>query len=154
EAVQTLAMTPFDKARAPWETVLFEGLPDGRAGYALKLHHATTDGLGAVQLLSGLHSRTAEPNAHKPQPPAPRSEVPSDSRELLHQAGRDLRAAARVGSTGLIASLSALRRPDRAGQEALEFARSLRRVMGDPPGAQSPLLRPRSMSWRFHALDL
>src|SRR5581483_2779632 len=36
EAVQTLAMTPFDKARAPWETVLFEGLPDGRAGYALK----------------------------------------------------------------------------------------------------------------------
>jgi hypothetical protein len=27
-------------------------------------------------------------------------------------------------------------------------------VIGDPPAARSPLLRARSMSWRFHALDL
>jgi WS/DGAT/MGAT family acyltransferase len=154
EAVQTLAMTPFDKSRSPWETVLFEGLPDGRAGYALKLHHATTDGLGAVQLLSGLHSRTAEPNPHKPQPPAPEPETLSHSRELVRQAGRDVRGAARFGVAGLAGSLAALRRPDRAVKEALEFAGSLQRVVGDPPAAPSPLLRERSMSWRFHALDL
>jgi hypothetical protein len=95
EAVQTLAMTPFDKARAPWETVLFEGLPDGRAGYVLKLHHATTDGLGAVQLLSGLHSRTSAPNPNKPQPAAPQPERPSHSRELARRA-----APARPGRAG------------------------------------------------------
>jgi WS/DGAT/MGAT family acyltransferase len=153
EAVQMLAMTPFDKARAPWETVLFEGLPDGRAGYVLKLHHATTDGLGAVQLLSGLHSRTAEPNPDKPQPAAPVPERPSHSRELVRQAARDAAAAARLGA-GLVGSLAALRRPDLAVRDALEFAASLQRVMGDPPTAPSPLLRKRSMSWRFHALDV
>jgi WS/DGAT/MGAT family acyltransferase len=153
EAVQTLAMTPFDRARAPWETVLFEGLPDGRAGYVLKLHHATTDGLGAVQLVSGLHSRTAAPNPHKPQPAAPEPESPSHSRELARQAVRDVAGAARFGA-GLVGSLGALRRPDRAVREALEFTASLQRVMGDPPATPSPLLRERSMSWRFHALDV
>jgi WS/DGAT/MGAT family acyltransferase len=153
DAVQTIAMTPFDKARPPWETVLFEGLPDGRAGFVLKLHHATTDGLGAVQMLSGLHSRTAEPNPDKPQPPPPEPERPSHSRELARQAARDVAGAARIGG-GLIGSLRALRRPDRAVRDALEFAASLRRVMGDPPAEPSPLLRERSMSWRFHALDV
>jgi WS/DGAT/MGAT family acyltransferase len=153
EAVQTLAMTPFDRARAPWETVLFEGLPDGRAGYVLKLHHATTDGLGAVQLLSGLHSRTAEPNPNKPQPEAPASETPSHSRELARQTVRDVAAAARAGR-GLVGALGALRRPDRAVRDAVEFTASLQRVMGGPPATPSPLLRERSMSWRFHALDV
>jgi diacylglycerol O-acyltransferase len=153
EAVQTLAMTPFDKARPPWETVLFEGLPDGRAGYALKLHHSTTDGLGAVQLLSGLHSRTAEPNPDKPQPGAPPSEIASHSRELARQAARDIAGLARFGR-GLVGSIGALRRPDRALRDAAEFAASLQRVIGDPPAPPSPLLRERSMSWRFHALDV
>jgi hypothetical protein len=39
-------------------------------------------------------------------------------------------------------------------REALEFTGSLQRVLGDPPAAPSPLLRGRSMSWRFHALDV
>ena len=153
EAVQTLAMTPFDKARSPWETVLFEGLPDGRAGYALKLHHSTTDGLGAVQLLGGLHSRTAVPNPDKPQPAAPPAERPSHSRELARQAIRDVAGASRFGRR-LTGSLGALRRPDKAVKDAAEFAASLRRVLSDPPAPPSPLLRERSMSWRFHALDV
>jgi WS/DGAT/MGAT family acyltransferase len=154
EAVQGLAMTPFDKARPPWETVLFEGLPDGRAGYVLKLHHATTDGLGAVALLSGLHSRTAAPNPNKPQPAAPEPETPSHSRELVRQAARDLTGAARFAVTALAGSAGVVRRPDRAVREAREFTGSLGRVMGDPPAAPSPLLRQRSMSWRFCALDV
>src|SRR5262249_27961372 len=52
-----LAMTPFDRTRPPWEALLVEGLPDGKAAYLLKLHHALTDGLGLKQLLSQLHSR-------------------------------------------------------------------------------------------------
>jgi diacylglycerol O-acyltransferase / wax synthase len=153
EAVQTLAMTPFDKARAPWETVLFEGLPGGRAAFALKLHHSTTDGLGAVELLRGLHSRTFEPTPDKPQPQAPVPEMPSPSRELARQAARDLAGAARLGR-GLVGSLAAVRHPNRALRDAVEFAASLQRVLGDPPAAPSPLLRRRSMSWRFHALDV
>lgn len=154
DAAQTVAMTPFDKARSPWETVLFDGLPEGRAGFVIKLHHSATDGLGAVQLLSGLHSRTAAPNPNKPQPAAPESERPSHSRELARQAARDVAGAARFGGRSLLGSLGALRRPDRALHNAAEFAASLQRVLGDPPAQPSPLLRERSMSWRFHALDV
>ena len=153
EAMETLAMTPFDRARAPWETVLFEGLPDGRAGYALKLHHSATDGLGAVELLRGLHSRRIDANPDKPQPSPPAGEALSQSRELVHQAARDLRAGARRARR-LVGSVGALRRPDRALRDALEFAASVQRVQGDPPAPPSPLLRDRSMSWRFHALDV
>ena len=46
EAAQQIGMTPFDRARSPWEAVVFEGLADGRAAYLLKLHHSTSDGMG------------------------------------------------------------------------------------------------------------
>ena len=65
-----LAMTPFDRTRPPWEAVLVEGLPDGKAAYLLKLHHALTDGLGLRQLLSQLHSRQRAHQPDKPQPTA------------------------------------------------------------------------------------
>jgi Wax ester synthase/diacylglycerol acyltransferase catalytic domain len=65
---EQIAMTPFDRARSLWEATLFEGLPNGRAGYLLKTHHSTTDGLGSIQLLSQVHSSTRDPNPGKPQP--------------------------------------------------------------------------------------
>lgn len=68
---EQIAMTPLDPARPPWEAVLFEGLPDGKAVYLLKVHHAMTDGLGAIDLLSGLHSSSRDPMPDKPQPPHP-----------------------------------------------------------------------------------
>jgi WS/DGAT/MGAT family acyltransferase len=153
DAMETLAMTPFDRARPPWETVLFEGLPDGRAGYGLKLHHSTTDGLGAIELLRGLHSRSPDPDPNKPQPNPPDPETPSGSRELVRQATRDLRAGARR-LTRLAGAVGALRRPEQALRDALEFAASVRRVQGDPPAPPSPILHRRSMSWRFIALDV
>ena len=39
--------------RPLWEVLFVEGLADGRAGYVVKTHHSVTDGLGAVQLMSG-----------------------------------------------------------------------------------------------------
>jgi diacylglycerol O-acyltransferase len=58
DLAQNLAMTPFDKARSPWEATLVEGLEGGRAGYILKLHHATSDGLGIIQLLARVLQRS------------------------------------------------------------------------------------------------
>nr|MBA2348857.1 hypothetical protein [Solirubrobacterales bacterium] len=77
---EQLAMVPFDKARSPWEVVLIEGLEGGQAAYMLKLHHATTDGLGAVQLLGMLHSKDRAPTKDKQQvpPPDPEPTTPMD----------------------------------------------------------------------------
>ena len=152
-AAEQVAMTPFDKARSPWEAVLFEGLEGGRAAYLLKLHHATSDGMGGIQLLSMLHSRMREHNPDKPQRAAPAAESPSGADLLGRQFARDVRGVPRVlrdaaGAARLLA------RPDRAARDALHFGASLRRVLADPDAEASPLLRGRSLSWRFLALDV
>jgi len=153
EAAQQIGMTPFDRARSPWEAVLFEGLADGRAAYLLKLHHSTSDGMGGIQLLSMLHSRTREHNPDKPQRPEPEPEHPRALGLLVEQAVRDLRAVPGLArsSAGLLRRLA---RPQRATREAWSYARSLRRVLADPDAPRSPLLTGRSMSWRYLALDV
>ena len=55
------AMAPFDRERPPWQAQVVEGLEGGRAAYILKLHHALSDGIGIVQLMSFMHSRSPEP---------------------------------------------------------------------------------------------
>jgi diacylglycerol O-acyltransferase / wax synthase len=152
-AAEQVAMTPFDRARSPWEAVLFEGLPEGRAAYMLKMHHSTTDGMGGFQLFSQLHSRTRESNLAKPQPPPPAPEWRTPQDVFLEQARRDARALGGIGaSVGGLAR--ALADPARALDDGLRFVASLARVLADPDAEGSPLLRARSLSWRFGALDV
>jgi WS/DGAT/MGAT family acyltransferase len=150
EMAAQLAMTPFDKARSPWEAVLYEGLPDGRAAYVLKLHHSSTDGIGAVQLLSQLHSSTSESRANRPEPPAPEPERPSQVGLVARQAQREAGGALNM----LRHAAGRLQRPDRAVRGALRFGDSLRRVLADPAAEGSPLLRGRSLTWHFLAFDV
>ena len=56
---------PLDPARPPWEVLLVEGLPDGRAAYLLKIHHAMTDGLGLM------HSDRVDPRGGRRGRPLP-----------------------------------------------------------------------------------
>jgi WS/DGAT/MGAT family acyltransferase len=152
-AAEQVGMTPFDRARAPWESTLFEGLPGGRSAHLLKMHHSTTDGMGAFQLFSQLHSQTRESNPKKPQPPVARPERPTPAELLVDQMGRDARAL-----PGLLASagglLRQLSRPVDTAKSALRFGASLARVLGTPDAEGSPLLSGRSLSWRFIALDV
>lgn len=151
---QQLAMVPFDRARSPWEVTLVEGLPAGRCGYLLKLHHATTDGLGVVQLLEMLHATSREPNPTKPQPRALPSERSTPAELLGQQLSRDAASIPRIAARNALVAAHALQRPDRAVLRAARFGASLRRVLGDPEGESSPLLAGRSLSWRFSTLDV
>lgn len=63
---ERFALAPLNRRRPLWEAVLVEGLADGKAAYLLKLHHSVTDGLGGIQLLSLVQSRTREHTADKP----------------------------------------------------------------------------------------
>jgi WS/DGAT/MGAT family acyltransferase len=152
-ATEQIAMTAFDKHRAPWESVLVDGLPDGQAAFILKLHHSATDGVGATQLLGMLHSRTREPNRDVPEPPPPPPDTVSPLGAVARQVSGDARAIGGVAAA-LLRRSAALRRPDRAAADALHYAGSLRRVLANPPGEPSPLLRHRSLSWRFAAMDV
>jgi diacylglycerol O-acyltransferase / wax synthase len=153
-ATEQIAMTPFDRARSPWEAYLFEGLAEGGAGYLLKMHHSATDGLGAVQLLSQLHSHQREPMTDKPQPPPPVPDATTPTEHLVHQVVQDARLGAGHLLDGASRGLRALAHPDRSLREAVDFASSLARVMGGDAGEGSPLLGERSMSWRFLCLDV
>ncbi|MEM7412802.1 MAG: wax ester/triacylglycerol synthase domain-containing protein [Myxococcota bacterium] len=152
-AAEQAAMPPFDRARSPWEAILFEGLPDGRGAFFLKMHHSTTDGMGSVQLFSQLHSRTREHNPRKPQPPPPPPEQATPFEVLRDRVARDLQALPDLlGLAGKAARAAA--DPVASTNEALEFASSLRRMLAEPDGEGSPLLGKRSLSWRFAALDV
>ncbi|HYF26189.1 MAG TPA: wax ester/triacylglycerol synthase domain-containing protein [Baekduia sp.] len=146
-----IAMTAFDKARSPWEAVLIEGLPDGQAAYVLKMHHSATDGIGAIQLLTQMHSRQREPTPDKPWPALPPPEDEHVARALARQATGDARAIAGAarGVAGRV-----LRRPDRALRDTASGLASARRVLADPPAQGSPLLADRGMTWRFVAMDV
>jgi diacylglycerol O-acyltransferase len=152
-AAEQVAMTPLDRARPPWESILFEGLPDGRAAHLLKMHHSTTDGLGGIQLLSQLHSRRREPDADKPQPPVPPPERPTPMELLAEQLGRDARAIPSLARHAL-GRASRVRNPIKDVRDVVEFGASLSRMLSDPDVQGSPLLRHRSLSWRFLALDV
>jgi diacylglycerol O-acyltransferase len=146
-------MTPFDRTRSPWEATLVEGLPDGKAGYVLKMHHSSMDGIGGMQLLTQLHSRRRDPDPGKAQPPPPEPEATTPvgtlARSLVRDAGSVPHTLRRAG--GLLMRLG---RPDHAVRDAARYSGSLRRMLARPDATGSPLLRERSLSWRFAAMDV
>ncbi|HLH29528.1 MAG TPA: wax ester/triacylglycerol synthase domain-containing protein, partial [Acidimicrobiales bacterium] len=72
---EPMAMQGFDRARPLWELLVVEGLADGQAGTALKLHHSISDGVGLVQLAMSLFDLERDPTEDPgPLPPAPEPE--------------------------------------------------------------------------------
>jgi WS/DGAT/MGAT family acyltransferase len=154
EAAAQVAMTPFDRTRPPWEALLYEGLPGGRAAYLLKVHHSATDGLSAIQLLEQLHPPTRESNPAKPQPRRTGEQPTSPLGALTEQIRGDVQAVpALVRDMGSLA-LTSLTNPAGTLRSATRYGQSLYRVLSPPPATGSPLLANRSLSWRFTAVDV
>jgi diacylglycerol O-acyltransferase len=149
-----LAMTPFDRTRPLWEATLVEGLPDGKAAYLLKLHHALTDGLGLRQLLSQLHSRQRAHQPDKPYPAVPAIAEAGLADHLARQLKHDLSVVPAVigGATGLVSK--GFRDPLGSGGKVARYVDSARRVLSPPDVLGLPLLSARGGSWQFIALDL
>ena len=154
DLAQQAAMSPFDRKRSPWEAILVEGLEGGRAAFLLKLHHSTTDGLGAIQLLNRLNSRRREHTPDKPEPlPRPSRSTPTPAALLRERMARLpaslLSFAART--------MGAMLRRDEAESMLLDVGRYLRssaRVLAPLPAPPSPLLRGRSGAWHFEVLEV
>ncbi len=153
-AAQKSGMRGFDRSRPQWEAVLYEGMPDGKSVYLFKLHHAISDGLGIMKLLSFLM-----PTAGQTTP------IPSEARELPQRPMTPLNALGthaveKVRGTPDVlrraggSAIRAIATPNSSVRSSVAYTRSLRRVLSPPAARGSPLLAQRSNNWRFAAIDV
>ncbi len=164
DVVQEFAAAPFDRGRPLWAALFVEGLAGGRAGYAVKSHHSVTDGLGAVQLMVRLHSRSPEHDPHRPEPPVPSAD--GGASRLGVFAGQVAGAVRSVPSAALrqgAGAAGALTRPWETVSRTAETAtRAAGRAVGATrwvgqsaaPPAGSALLATRGGGWHFEIADV
>ena len=156
DVVQEFAAAPFDRDRPLWQALFVEGLAGGRAGYAVKSHHSVTDGLGAVQLMMRLHSRSAEHDPHRPEPGAPAASGASRAGLLAAQVAGAVRATPGTALRQGAGVLGALARPfdsaSRVAGQAVGVARWAGQNAAAPRG--SALLARRGGGWHFDAIDV
>jgi HAD superfamily hydrolase (TIGR01490 family) len=157
DVVQDFAAAPFDRNYPLWEALLVSGLTGGRAGYAVKSHHSVTDGLGAVQLMMRLHSRSPEHDPLRPEPPVPAAgEEVSRVGLFTGQVADTLRSAPVAALRQGAGVLGSLTRPwetvSRTAVGLVDAARWVGHTVSAPPG--SPLLANRGGGWHFEVLDV
>jgi WS/DGAT/MGAT family acyltransferase len=150
------AAAPLDRDRPLWQALLVEGLADGRAGYVAKSHHSVTDGLGAVQLMMRLHSRTAEHDPDRPEPLVPAPGTGSRTGLFAGQVADAVRATPMAAVRQGTRALGLLARPWATASwtvgRALSAARFTRQSASASPG--SPLLARRGGDWHFEVIEV
>ena len=159
DAAAILAMTPFDKAKPPWEATLFEGLEGGRAAYVLKLHHAMSDGLGIMQLLSRVFTPDrAEVVRPKPRPrELGRVSAPTPLRLAAKTLASGLAAlpgAVGDAASSLLGRIGDIVNTPGAAREVIDYLASAKRMLGNQPPPGSGLFKRRSLSWRFDTIEI
>jgi WS/DGAT/MGAT family acyltransferase len=159
DAAAILAMTPFDRAKPPWEATLIEGLEGGRAAYVLKLHHAVSDGLGIMQLLSRVFTRDRD-EVVRPKPQVrdkgrvrPATPVGLGLKALAGATAAFPRRVSDVTSF-VVRHLSDLSNDPKALRETLEYLASAKRMLGNKPGAGSRLFARRSLTRRLDTIEV
>jgi HAD superfamily hydrolase (TIGR01490 family) len=156
DVVQDFAAAPLDRNHPLWAALLVEGLADGRAGYVAKSHHSVTDGLGAVQLMMRLHSRTAEHDPDRPEPPVPAAGDGSRTGLFAGQVVDAVRATPMAVVREGTRAFGALSRPldvaSRAAGQALSAVRFAEQGAAAPAG--SVLLAQRGGDWHFETVDV
>jgi diacylglycerol O-acyltransferase / wax synthase len=124
--VEHLRRRPLDRSRPLWEMCFLTGLPGGRIGMYIKVHHTIADGAAGVATLGALLDAIPDqpPSPGPPWTPAP---VPS-VRELF----RDNLLRRR---DGVIRAFSVLARPVQTTRRVREAWPALRETLG---GEQAP----------------
>ena len=97
-ACEALRRRPHDRSRPPWGLWFLPGLPDGRVGLFIKLHHAIADGVAGVATLGALVDLEPEPS-ERPVPPWIPAANPSRSALLVDNLRRRSAGIARGLST-------------------------------------------------------
>ncbi len=153
-----LAQSSFDRARPLWETIVLDGLADGRAAMIMKVHHSVTDGVGGVELLAQLVDLAPGVAKARDFVAAPHAE-PMGSGDLVldsvaHTTRRWMGIGRRVPTGALDTITSAARDPFGSAVRAVDTARSIGRAIAPASAPMSPLMTRRGMGRRLDAFDI
>ena len=159
DVAQPIAMQGFDRARPLWEFVVVDGLADGRAGLIIKVHHAITDGVGAVKIAMHLFDLERDVALDRgPMPDEPEIHVMNQiermrdafDHERRRQAGVARRSAASLTSAAAAAAADA---PASVRQLGATLA-SVGRMLAPATTPLSPIMTGRSLSVHFDTITV
>jgi len=121
-ACETLRRRPLDRTRPRWGMWFLPGLPDGRVGLFVKLHHAIADGVAGVATFGAFVDLEAEPRVESAPAWRP-SASPSRSTLLVDNLRRR--------SAGIARALSALVEPVKTLQRVRQGWPAMREVFAE-----------------------
>jgi WS/DGAT/MGAT family acyltransferase len=124
-----------DRSRPLWQLWLLPGLPDGRVGMFMKLHHVVADGVAGMALFGALLDPTPTPT---PATPAARPWTPRPVPPLARLVADNLRR--RV--TGVAARAARLTHPARTIRRMRAGARALAELIRQERAPECGLNRP------------
>jgi WS/DGAT/MGAT family acyltransferase len=158
DLAEPIAMQGFDRARPLWEITVVEGLEDERAALILKVHHAITDGVGAVKIALVMFELERASGALDDLPPAPKGEVMGQLGRfwdaLDHERRRNLGIAKRSAGTVVGGVRSVAGDPVGTASRVGATAASVGRLVAPATAPLSPLMTARSLSGHFDTLTV
>jgi len=159
DVAQPIAMQGFDRARPLWEFTVVEGLADGRAGLIIKVHHAITDGVGAVKIAMHLFDLERDVALDRgPMPDEPEIHVMNQMERVRdaidHERRRQLGIARRSATS--IATSAASAATDVAGtaRQLSSTLGSIGRMLAPATTPLSPIMTGRSLSVHFDTITV
>jgi WS/DGAT/MGAT family acyltransferase len=151
-------MAAFDRARPLWEVTLVEGMQGGEAAFIVKLHHALSDGVGAMRMLEIVADPQREPRDLGEMPLAPPGETADVLSLITGTAGAMANRAVSLARRGAGAAIPALIRSarDPVGyvRGAVGMARSVYRTAAPNSSTLSPLMRERAIARQLAMIEV
>ena len=148
-----IAMQGFDRARPLWEFVVVENLEGGKTALIQKIHHAITDGVGAIQIALMMLDMEREPTVDPgPMPPAPEPEVVDPVALLRENIGHETRRQLGIAQRTVAAIAEARRDPWGAVKNTADTLGSAVRLLAPATTPLSPIMTGRSLSVVFETL--
>lgn len=157
DQAEPMAMQGFDRARPLWEMMVVTDLADGGAALVMKIHHAITDGVGAVQIALVLFE--LDRDAPLPDlPDAPSAAVMGQLQRMIdafeHESRRNLGIAKRIPDMAASTATATVVDPVGTARRVGETVASIARVTAPAVVPLSPAMARRSLSVHFDTVSL
>lgn len=149
----------FDRMRPLWEMTFVTGLSKGQAALIIKLHHAITDGIGAMTLAAGVLDLDRKPKLDLgPMPPPPEPHEASLADRMTQGLEFEVQSAQDQVSE-LVSSVADLAGkvvsdPISSAVAGREWMSSAARMLAPASEPMSPVLTNRSLSVAFDVIEV